>query len=124
MLMSGRRNVVAVIDEDPGTLRAMKHLLSAHGYEPQLYSSSKGFFDAAPTSEASCLLTDVQLGDGCGIELAGRLAKAGFHFPIVFMTGRGNEAVERRATEAGCVALLRKPISAEVLIAALIRAIP
>jgi FixJ family two-component response regulator len=120
--MSKRRNVVAVIEDNPGALRALKHVLSAYGYEPELYSSGKGFFDAAAASEASCLLIDVQLGDDNGIELAGRLAKAGFHFPIVFMTGRDDEAVERQAAEAGCVALLRKPIAAAVLIAVLIRA--
>jgi FixJ family two-component response regulator len=122
--MSRRRNVVAVIEDNPSILRALKHLLSAYGYEPELYSSGNGFLAAVEASEASCLLIDVHLGKDCGIEFAGRLAKAGFHFPILFMTARDDDAVAKQAAEAGCVALLRKPISAEVLIGALVAAAP
>jgi FixJ family two-component response regulator len=122
--MSSRRNVVAVVDDTPGTLRAMKHLLSAYGYETELYSSAKAFLDSVAASEASCYLIDVHLGEGSGIELARQLVQAGFKLPTIFMTGSDDEVIESRATEAGCVALLRKPIFAEALIAALIKAAP
>jgi FixJ family two-component response regulator len=110
------RNVVAIIDDNLGILGAMGRLLSALGYGTELYASAKEFLDAAMTTEAICLLVDVQLGDSCGIQFAQHLAKAGFTIPIVFMSANNNESVKRRATEIGCVAFLVKPFSADVLI--------
>jgi FixJ family two-component response regulator len=102
----------------------MKHLLWAYGYEPELYSSSEEFLDAKAKTEASCLVIDVQLGDSSGIDLARQIAETGFKLPIIFMTASDDRVIEKQAMETGCVALLRKPISAEVLIRALMKAVP
>jgi FixJ family two-component response regulator len=114
--MPTKRNVVAVIDDHLGLLGAMSRLLSAFGYDTELYASAKEFLDAAMTTEAICLIVDIQLGESCGIEFAQHLANAGFTIPIVFMTADDNESVKRRAMETGCVAFLLKPFSADVLI--------
>ena len=114
--MPAKRKVVAVIDDNLGILGAMSRLLSAFGYDTELYASAKEFLDAAMMTEAICLIVDVQLGESCGIDLAQHLAKAGFTIPIIFMSARNNESVKRRAAEVGCVAFLTKPFSADVLI--------
>jgi FixJ family two-component response regulator len=113
--MSVKRNVVAIIDDNLRLLGAMSRLLSEIGYHTELYASAKEFLDVAMTSEALCLLIDIHLGDSCGLELARRLAKAGFTIPVIFMTGSDDEALKRRAMEIGCIAFLRKPFSAEIL---------
>jgi FixJ family two-component response regulator len=118
-----QRTVVAVIDDNPEALRALRHLLAAYGYEPEIYSSSHGFLEAALTSRASCLIIDVQLGATSGFDLAQQLKEAGFRIPTIFMTGRDNEEIRRRAIEVGCVACVSKPISAEVLMDAVITAL-
>jgi FixJ family two-component response regulator len=120
--MSTKRNVVAIIDDNLGILGAMGRLLSALGYDTELYASAKEFLDAAMTTEAICLIVDVQLGESCGIDFAQHLATTGFTIPIIFMTARNNESVKRRAVEIGCVAFLIKPFSADVLIEALANA--
>jgi FixJ family two-component response regulator len=120
--MSTKRNVVAIIDDNLGILGAMGRLLSALGYDTELYASAKEFIDAAMMTEAICLIVDVQLGESCGIEFAQHLANAGFRIPIIFMSARNNESVKRRAMEIGCVAFLTKPFSADVLIEALANA--
>ena len=76
------KRVVAVIDDNLVILSAIGRLLSAHGYDTELYASTQEFLDAALTSEAICLVVDVHLGKKCGIELALHLAKAGFTTPI------------------------------------------
>jgi FixJ family two-component response regulator len=117
--MLTKRNVVAIIDDNLGILGAMGRLLSAIGYDTELYASPKEFLDVAMMTEAICLIVDIQLGESCGIEFAQHLAKKGFRIPIIFMSAHANESVKRRATEIGCVAFLRKPFSADVLIDAL-----
>ena len=113
--MSAKRKVVAIIDDNVRLLGALSRLLSGIGYHTELYASAKEFLDVAMTSEALCLIVDIQLGDSCGLKLARHLAKTGFTIPIIFMTGNGDEALKKQAMEIGCIAYLRKPFSAEVL---------
>jgi FixJ family two-component response regulator len=122
--MPTKRKVVAVIDDNIRILGAMSRLLSAFGYDTELYASAKEFLDASMRTEAICLIVDIQLGEGCGIEFAQHLAYAGFTMPIIFMTADDNESIKRRAMEIGCVAFLPKPFSADVLIEALVNISP
>ena len=122
--MPTKRKVVAVIDDNLRILGAMSRLLSAFGYDTELYASAKEFLDASMTTEAICLIVDIQLGEGCGIEFAQHLAYAGFTMPIIFMTADDNESVKRRAMEIGCVAFLPKPFSMDVLMEALVNISP
>ncbi len=122
--MQTKRKVVAVIDDNVAILGAMSRLLSAFGYDTELYASAKEFLDTAITTEAICLIVDIELGESCGIDFAQQLANAGFTIPIIFMTANDNESVKRRAMEIGCVAFLPKPFSANVLIQALVNLSP
>jgi FixJ family two-component response regulator len=119
-LTSKKRKVIAVIDDDVGVLSALSRLLLALGYEPEIYASARAFLDSAITSEATCIMVDIQLGESSGIDLAQHLIDAGLTTPIILMSAEDSELFRRRATEIGCVAFLRKPFSAEPLIEALI----
>jgi FixJ family two-component response regulator len=107
--------VVAVIDDNLDILRALSRALSALRYDSELYVSAKEFLDAAATTEAICLIVDVQLGESCGFDLAKQLRAAGSIFPIIFMSGHNTESVKRQAMESGGVAFLSKPFSPEDL---------
>jgi FixJ family two-component response regulator len=112
--------VVAVIDDDLSVLKAMGRLLSTHGFDAELYDSPGKFLDAVITTQAICLIVDIQLGDSCGVEFVRQLANRGITFPVIFMTGSDNEEIAVRARETGCVAFFRKPFfSAYLLIEAL-----
>jgi FixJ family two-component response regulator len=113
--MSVKRKVVAIIDDNVRLLGALSRLLSGIGYHTELYASAKEFLDVAMTSEALCLIVDIQLGDSCGLKLARHLAKTGFTIPVIFMTGNSDEGLKRQAMEIGCIAFLRKPFTAEAL---------
>ena len=114
--MSKKRSVIAVIDDNVGILGAMARLLSALGYEAELYASAKEFLDVAMMTEAICLVIDVQIGKESGIDLALHVAKQGFTIPVIFMSADHSESVKKRAMEIGCITFLDKPFSAEALI--------
>ena len=99
-------------------------LLSTLEYHTELYASAKEFLEVALTSEAICLIIDVELGESSGIDLAKHLAIEGFKIPIIFMTARNTEAVRIRAREVGCIAFLKKPFSPNDLIEALAKLSP
>jgi FixJ family two-component response regulator len=122
--MPNKLKVVAVIDDNLDILRVMSRVLSALGYDSELYASAKEFLDAAFTTEAICLIIDVQLGETCGFDLAQQLAAAGFTFPIIFMSGHNTESVKRQAMQSGGVAFLSKPFLPEDLIQALVKLPP
>jgi FixJ family two-component response regulator len=117
--MPTKRNVIAVIDDHLGILGAMGRLLSTLGYNTELYVSANEFLDAAMTTEAIGLFVDIQLGESSGFELAQQLANRSVTIPIIFMSADNSESVKTRATEIGCVALLMKPFTADLLIEAL-----
>jgi CheY-like chemotaxis protein len=58
----------------------------------------------------------VQLGDCCGIALVRQLAQLSPALPVIFVTASDNPQTERRAVEAGCIAVLRKPFPTKSLL--------
>jgi FixJ family two-component response regulator len=122
--MTTKRKIVAIIDDNLAILGAMSRLLSAFGYDSELYASAEEFLDPEMMTEAICLIIDIQLGESCGIEFARQFANAGFNIPVIFMTADANESIKRRAMEIGCAAFLLKPFSADLLIEALVNLPP
>ena len=121
--MKKQPNVIAIIDDNPEIRGALEELLSFFGYRIEAYSSAEEFVGAAITTEAACLLIDIQLGDITGVELARHLSATGFRFPIIFMTGSQEETHRRQALDFGCVAYLLKPFHVSQLIEAITKAI-
>jgi FixJ family two-component response regulator len=120
--MSNLQKIVAVIDDDPEMRAALVMLLRSHGYSVETFDSAETFLTFASKSRATCLLVDIQLGDITGVELARQLTAEGFKFPVIFMTGHGDVAVERKAAAAGGIAFLRKPFPATTLMDAIKKA--
>ena len=122
--MSAQRKVVALVEDDPSLLTGLGRLLSAQGFETERFTSAEAFLDAVGASNASCLILDIHLGGMSGIELQNRLTANGSTIPIIFMTATDDEVTQQEAVEAGCIAYLRKPFLARLLMAALAVAIP
>jgi FixJ family two-component response regulator len=118
-----RPSVVAVIDDDPEILEALGMTLSSCGYRPELFASAEEFLNLAATSNAACLVVDIQLGDISGIELGRLLSVKGLTFPIIFITGSRDERHRQQAIDLGCVAFLLKPFPSDRLIEAITSAI-
>ena len=110
------RNIVLVVDDDMGVLKGVQRLLRAHAYEPILFSSAEAFKHHTDFDTAACVILDVNLNDGSGIELRQGLKAAGVPVPVIYMTGNEDPAVRKAALGSGCVAFLTKPFSANELI--------
>jgi len=111
--------VVAVIDDDDVLREALGTLLAALGYAIELYESGEDFLAAVADTKANCLLVDVHLDGICGIELGRGLARAGFNFPVIYMTASTDEMLRGRAMHSGCVAFLTRPFTPPALTEAL-----
>jgi len=116
MSFAPNRNLVLVVDDDPGMLRGVQRLLRQHAYEPILFSSAQAFKSHTDFENAVCVILDINLDDGSGIELRHRLKADGVSVPVIYITGNEDPAVRKAALTSGCIAFLTKPFSAQSLI--------
>ena len=116
------RNHILVVDDDPGILKAVQRLLRQHDYEAILFSSAEAFKNHTDFESAVCVILDINLNDGSGIELRYGLKAAGNSVPVIYITGNDNPAVRKAALDSGCIAFLTKPFSAQELMEPLKRA--
>ena len=110
------RNFVLVVDDDPEMLKGVQRLLRQHAYEPILFSSAQAFKNHTDFEKAVCVILDINLNDGSGIELRHRLKADGVSVPVIYITGNEDPAVRKAALASGCIAFLTKPFSAQSLI--------
>ena len=97
-------------------------MLRQFGYASLLFPSAEAFANQSDFDRAVCVLLDINLGDGSGIELRQRLKAAGNTVPVIYMTGNDTPAVRTSALQSGCLAYLTKPFSAKSLVEPLKRA--
>jgi len=93
-----------VVDDDMGVLKGVQRLLRAHAYEPILFSSAEAFKNHTDFEIATCVILDINLKDGSGIELRRGLKIAGISVPVIYMTGNEDPAVRKAALDSGCIA--------------------
>ena len=110
------RNIVFVVDDDPGTLRGVERLLRQYGYDSVLFPSAEAFESHNDFKKAVCVILDINLDDGSGIELRHRLKTDGVSVPVIYITGKEDPAVRKAALTSGCIAFLTKPFSVQSLI--------
>ena len=94
----------------------MKRLLKQHGYDSVVLESAVAFQNYDEVDQALCIILDINLNDGSGIEVRLRLKSAGIVVPVIYITANDNDAIHMAALESGCIAYLTKPFSVKSLI--------
>jgi FixJ family two-component response regulator len=113
---------VLVVDDDPAMLRGIARVLRHAGYDSIQFLSAEGFRAYSGYEKAVCIILDINLNDGSGIELRRGLKAAGIEVPVIYITANDNPAVRTAALQSGCLAYLTKPFSASSLVEPLKRA--
>ena len=117
--MATRPPIVAIVEDDPSVRKSLKRLLNAYGLTTEGYASAEAFLDAGGERRADCLVLDIHLEGMSGIDLRHQLRDSGSTLPVIFITAVDEDGREQEAVRAGCIAYLRKPVSAELLTSAL-----
>lgn len=107
---------VFVVDDNPSVLRGIGRLLREYGFASRLFETGSALLRHGSFEGAICLILDINLSDGSGIELRHRLADQGIELPVIYITGNDNPATRMAAMASGCVAYLTKPFTANSLI--------
>ena len=120
--MSSSDSIVFVVDSDPLVREALYVLLTSRGLPTVTFASAADYLGFSRPAVPACLILDVELPDGNGLELQGRIANAD-HPPIVFTTRHGDIPSSVRAIKAGAIDFLTKPFDEQALVAAVDAAI-
>jgi len=121
--MKASAPVVYVIDDDASVRDAIRNLLESVPLNVKTYASPQEFLDNTTLDSPSCLVLDIRLPDGSGLDFQAVLIQRGVRIPIIFVTGHGDVAMSVRAMKAGAVEFLTKPFRHQELLEAINHAI-
>jgi FixJ family two-component response regulator len=115
--------VVYVIDDDTSVRAAIRNLLESIPLNVKTCASPQEFLSIAHLDSPSCLVLDIRLPEGNGLDFQAALTQMGIHIPIIFITGHGDVAMSVRAMKGGAVEFLTKPFRHQELLDAIYHAV-
>lgn len=121
--MTATSAAVFIVDDDASVRKSLARVVSAAGYEVEVFPSAAEFLARSPRGNPSCLLLDVRMPGLSGLDLQEMLGNAGDQLSIVFMTGYRDIPVSVKAMKGGAVDFLTKPINKQEILEAIGRAV-
>ena len=106
---------VLVVDDEPDLLTLMQLTLTKLGLEVITADSRQSAIAALDRQSYSLCLTDMNLGDGTGLDVLAAIAERGLDLPCAVITAFGNADNAVAALKAGAFDYLAKPVSLDQL---------
>ena len=85
--MSQTPPVIAVLDDEPQMRKALRRLLSTHGFRVEAYERGDDFLTALPSHPADCLVLDLHMPGVNGFDVLAALQSQGVALPVIVITG-------------------------------------
>ena len=124
-LVRGRGERVLVVDDEEPLLAVTCESLRRLGYEPTGFADAQAAladFERQP-ERYDAVLTDEVMPDFTGTQLATVLLGRRSNLPVILVSGYTGSIITELATSAGVREILKKPVHAQELAAALARAL-
>ncbi|MCH8919749.1 MAG: response regulator [Chloroflexi bacterium] len=108
--MAGKKILIA--EDDPVSLKLVRDVLQANGYETKEVTSGEEAVVKAVQSKPDLIVMDIRLPGIDGLEATRRLKSdpSTEEIPIIAVTAHAMPEDEARILEAGCQAYLSKPL--------------
>jgi FixJ family two-component response regulator len=116
-------SMVFVIDDDDLVRASIQGMLKSVGLRSQTFRTPQEFLRSRRSDVPSCLVLDVRLPGGNGLDFQRELADAGVRIPIIFITGHGDIPMSVKAMKSGAVEFLTKPFRDQDLLDAIYQAL-
>lgn len=110
------RPVVLVVDDDQEVRMSLEELMISVGLDVNSFASPRELLETDLPERPGCLVLDIRMPGGSGLELQRHLAANGKAKPIVFLTGHGDIPMSVQAMKAGAVDFLTKPFRDQTLL--------
>lgn len=110
---------ILLADDDPDLVNGLARILTARGYSVCQATCGRQAVELARTHRPRVAVMDIRMPNLDGIEAFRQIKQHCPHVAVIFMTGFSE--FEQEAYDIGAVAVLRKPIALEHLLATLER---
>lgn len=114
-------STVALVDDDPGVLRAVGTLFATKGFTVHSFASAAEFLASAPVG--GCVVSDLRMPGLNGLDLLAALKAANDPRPVVLLTAHGDVELAVRALKQGAFDFIEKPFEEDRLLDAVVAAI-
>ena len=114
---------VFIIDDAAAVRTALQRLLTLRGHAVATYASAELFLGQVENRARGCIILDVALPGLNGLALQDELQQRDNRMPILFLTGAADVPMCAEAMKHGALDFLTKPVDAQVLFAAVERAL-
>lgn len=114
--MAEAKPCVLIVDDDPDFRDSVARLLRAVDLETKHFSSVAEFLKASLPDGPTCLVLDVRMPGGSGLELQRELAAANRPLPIIFITAHADIPMTVQAMKGGAIEFLTKPFRDQELL--------
>jgi FixJ family two-component response regulator len=112
-----------LVDDDASMLKALGRLLTAAGFEVEMYDDPASFLATVNFERCPVAILDVWMPEMNGLEVQEALRKDSPETRIIFMSGRDDPSVREAALDAGAFGFLSKPFDDETLVQLIRKAI-
>lgn len=116
MALAQERPLVLIVDDDAIIRMALSDLMESVGLEAAGFGSVRELMEAQLPDRAGCMVLDVRMPGGSGLDLQQELVANDNAKPIVFLTGHGDIPMTVQAMKAGAVDFLTKPVRDQTLL--------
>ena len=100
---------VLIVDDDSEFRDSVVRLLRSVGLNTQQFSCVSDFLKADLADGPTCLVLDIRMPGGSGLELQRDLGAVNRQLPIVFITAHGDIPMTVQAMKGGAIEFLTKP---------------
>lgn len=111
--------VVHVVDDDADVRTGFTRLLRSAGLEVCAYASAERFLDEVGSAAPGCILLDVSMPGMSGPDALVQLRDRRDSLPVIVVSARDTEAVQRLVGALGAKMFLRKPVDDQALLDAI-----
>lgn len=107
---------ILIVDDEMMIRELIRDFFELEDYDVEEASNGRVAFELIQQKKFDCVITDVRMPDGDGIELARKIhAMAGKKPSVIFMTGF-SDITPAEASEIGILKILEKPFQPEDLV--------
>ncbi len=111
---------VAVLDDEPEMLKAMRRLLASRGFRVDTYERGADLLTALEGSpRPDCLVLDLHMPEMSGFDVLEAMRTRQTPVPVIVITGHDEPGMEERSRMLGAVGYHKKPVDREELFSAI-----
>lgn len=112
-------STIYIVDDDDSVRRSLARLMRSAGYAVEAFACVEKLLSIEHFQPRSCVVADVRMAGGSGLELPKRLRERNSLVPVIIVTADDREDMRGEARAAGVASFFRKPVDDQALIDAI-----